>query len=179
MKRAFTFLSFAVAVAMLAGCRKTPDYLPVPYACLCGNVTWQGMAINLLDANYILTDSTVAESRRYYITADVIVQGEFDTHGLNTIIEIPDLDGGGTFYLDEEDGEFEFAALIEEFNVNDPLDTLRQFAPKEGLVQVIAAPISGGTETVNFQMVLNELENGVAVGADIIYSGSFSVYIND
>jgi hypothetical protein len=177
-KHRFTLFVIVLSAA-IASCRKTPDYLPVPYACGCGGVTWQGAGLALLDANYILVDSTVEDSRRYYITADVIVEGEFGTHGLNTTIEIPDIDGGGTFYIDAEDNEFEFAALIEEFNVNDPLDSLRQFVPIEGLVQVISAPITGGTETISFQMVLNELEDGEPVGNDINYSGSFTVYIED
>ena len=177
-KPEITFLAILLITA-LASCRKTPDYVPVPYACGCGGVTWQCLGLALLDAIYLLTDSTEADSRRYYITADVNIEGEFGTHGLNTIIEIPDIDGGGTFYIDEEDNEFEFAALIEEFNVNDPLDSLREFIPIEGLVQVIPAPITGGTETVSFQMVLNEIEDGVPVGNDINYSGSFTVYIED
>ncbi len=179
MKKTYFFLSLIALSLGFVACKKTPDYLPLPYACLCGSVTWQGAALSLLDANYILADSTIDESRRYYITADVIVEGEFEAHGLNTTIEIEDIDGGGTFYIDEQDLEFEFAALIEEFNVNDPLDSLRQFAPIEGVVQVIAAPIGGGTERISFQMVLNELEDGEFVGNDINFSGSFEVYIND
>lgn len=179
MKKSIYFFSGALLVLIFSACQKTPDYVPVPYACNCGAVNWLTGNIALLDANYILTDSTEEESRRYYITGNALLEGEMGTHGLNTIIEIPDIDGGGNFYIDEEDGEFEFAALIEEFNTNDPLDSLREYVPIEGVVQVIAAPISGGTETVNFQMVLRELEDGELVGADINYSGSFSVYIED
>ncbi|MFM9984991.1 MAG: hypothetical protein ACKVOK_07125 [Flavobacteriales bacterium] len=179
MRKIKVTLLAIVITAVIASCRKTPDYVAVPYACNCGSVAWQGLGLSLLDANYILSDSTVEDSRRYYITADVNVEGEFGTHGLNTIIEIPDIDGGGTFYIDSEDNEFEFAALIEEFNVNDPLDSLRQFVPIEGLVQVISAPITGGTERISFQMVLNEIEDGEPVGNDINYSGSFTVYIED
>src|ERR1700741_421712 len=101
MKKTSYILSILVASMVLWGCKKTSDYAPVPYACNCGAVSWQGSALNLLDANYVLPDEMEEESRRYYITTDAQLLGEFYTHGLNTIIEIPDIDGGGNFYIDE------------------------------------------------------------------------------
>ncbi len=179
MKKTKYFLAALAIVCTFSACKKTPDYLPVPYVCLCGAVTWFGTSFNLLDANYVLADSSITESRRYYVTADAQIVGEYDTHGLNTIIQISDIDGGGNFYINEGDTINQFASLIEEFNVNDPLDSLRQYVPVEGTVHITAAPISGGNETVNFQMVLRELDNGNLVGSNINYSGSFIVYIND
>jgi hypothetical protein len=179
MKKTTFLLSALTLLFVFAGCKKTPDYVPVPYACGCGALNWQGASLSILDANYILTDSTEFESRRYYITADVPVSGEYEAHGLNTIVEIDDIDGGGNFYVQESSGLEEYRCVIQEFNANDPTTVLRELVPVEGTLNVVAAPITGGNETVSFQMVLRELDNGTLVGPDVNYSGNFVVYIND
>jgi hypothetical protein len=45
------------------------------------------------------------------------------------------------------------------------------------VVQVGAAPVSGGIETVNFQFTLNQLEEGEPLPGDINLSGNFTVTI--
>jgi hypothetical protein len=179
MKKIYLFLTIITLTTAIAGCKKTPDYVPMPYSCGCGTINWQGASLSVLDANYILTDSTLAESRRYYITADVPVLGEYEAHGLNTIVEIDTLDGGGNFYVQESSGLEEYRCVVQEFNANDPTTILRELVPVEGTLNVVTAPITGGNETISFQMVLREYYEGNLVGPDINYSGNFVVYIND
>jgi hypothetical protein len=164
-------------VTVVASCRKTPDYVAAPYDCACGSLSWQGEEYPLLGTTYILTDSTNAKSRRYYITADVSLEGEVSTHGLSAWIEVPDIGNGGNFSIDAQTGENEFMAWVDEFNPNDPTDTLRQYVPVNAVVQIGAAPLAGGVETVNFQLTLNQLEEGEPVPGDINCSGSFTVNI--
>jgi hypothetical protein len=166
-----------LATFVFAACRKTPDYVAVPFDCECGVVTWQGVEYPLLGTTYILTDSTNAKSRRYYITADVSLEGEEEAHGLSAWIQVPDIGNGGSFSIDAQSGESDFEAWVDEFNPNDPTDTLRQYVPVNAVVQISAAPVSGGTETVNFQLTLNQLEDGEPVPGDINCSGSFTVAI--
>lgn len=170
-------LFFACVALALWSCKKTPDYVPAPYLCQCGSLTWQGEQYELLGTTYILTDSTNSESRRYYITADVSLEGEQATHGLSAWIEIPDIDGGGEFNIDAQSGVNQFSAWVDEFNPNDPTDTLRQYVPVNAVVQVGAAPASGGIETVNFLLTLNQLEDGEPVPGDINCSGNFTVTV--
>jgi hypothetical protein len=99
------------------------------------------------------------------------------THGLSAWIELPDIGNGGNFSIDAQTGESEFVAWVDEFNPNDPTDTLRQYVPVNAVVQIGAAPLAGGIETVNFQLTLNQLEEGTPVPGDINCSGSFTVTI--
>jgi len=162
---------------LVVSCKKTPDYVAVPYDCACGSLSWQNEEYPLLGTTYILTDSTNAKSRRYYITADVSLEGEAATHGLSAWLEVPDIGNGGNFVIDAQSGESEFFAWVDEFNPNDPTDTLRQYIPVNAVLQIGAAPASGGIETVNFQLTLNQLEDGEPVPGDINCSGNFTVTI--
>jgi hypothetical protein len=162
---------------VFSSCKKTPEYVAAPYDCACGSLSWQGEEYPLLGTTYILTDSTNAKSRRYYITTDVSLEGEAATHGLSAWIEVDDVGNGGNFAIDAQSGESEFVAWVDEFNPNDPTDTLRQYVPVNAVLQIGAAPVSGGIETVNFQFTLNQLEDGEPVPGDINCSGNFTVTI--
>ena len=177
MRNLLIVCGIALGSSLLFSCKKTPDYVAVPYDCACGSLSWQGEEYPLLGTTYILTDSTNNRSRRYYITTDVSLEGETATHGLSAWIEIPNIGNGGNFSIDAQSGESEFQAWVDELNPNDPTDTLRQYVPVNAVVQVGAAPVTGGVETVNFQFTLNQLEEGAPVPGDINCSGSFTVTI--
>ena len=168
--------AIAFVLMGLISCKKTPDYVAAPYDCTCGSLTWQGEEYPLLGTTYILTDSTNARSRRYHITADVLPEGEYGPHGLSAWIEIADIGNGGGFILTGPNVGG-FSARIDEYNPNDPTDTLRQYIPVSGSVQVGAAPVTGGTESVSFQLTLNQLDGDLPVPGNISVSGSFSVGI--
>jgi hypothetical protein len=175
-----SFIIAAAALCMtLSACKKTADYVPIPYTCVCGDLSWQGVSYPLLDANYILSDSVEWESRRYYITADVALEGETQTHSINTWIEIPDLDGGGTFQINQAQELNELTAWVDEFNLNDPIDSLRHYVPVQAVVKVTEAPLVGGTETVSFVIILNEYVDGNLVDIPVNYSGGFTVEVTD
>jgi len=177
MKFLLYSFAFVSGVIGLVSCKKTPDYIATPYACACGSLTWQGAEYPLLGTTYILTDSTNARSRRYHITADVLPEGEYGPHGLSLWIEIDDIGNGGGFVLaSPEVGDF--TARADEYNPNDPTDVLRKYDPISGSVQVGAAPVSGGSESVSFQLTLNQLdEEGELLPGNLSLSGSFTVAI--
>jgi hypothetical protein len=177
MRNVLVFCCLVFSVLLISSCKKTPDYVAVPYDCACGSLSWQGQEYPLLGTTYILSDSTNAKSRRYYITSNVSLEGEVDTHGLSAWIEVPDIGNGGNFAIDAQSGESDFVAWVDEFNPNDPTDTLRQYIPVNAVLQIGAAPLSGGIETVNFQFTLNQLEAGEPVPGDINCSGNFTVTI--
>jgi hypothetical protein len=177
MRKNLFFFGVIVSLLFAVSCKKTPDYVAVPFDCACGSVVWQGVDYPLLGTSYILTDSTNSASRRYYLTADVSLDGEEVTHGLSAWIQIPDIGSGGSFTIDAQSGENEFQAWVDEFNPNDPTDTLRQYVPVNAVVQVGAAAPAGGVETVSFLLTLNQLQDGEPVPGDINCSGSFTVNI--
>lgn len=167
-----------VAVLIISGCKKTPEYVPTPHKCECGTMTWQGVEYQLLDAEHIRTMQDSAYSRRYYITANVALEGEEQTHNVNTWIEIPNVrnTSNGLFYIDSAIDTVEFSAKVDEFNLNDPFYSLRQYGVRQGVVRVGPAPLWGGTETVSFQLILGEYNSGgVMMGPDITYKGAFTV----
>lgn len=169
------FLTVSIA---FSSCKKTPDYVPEPYACECGALTWQGAEYKLLDAEQIRTTDASAYSRRYYITANVAIEGEEQTHNVNTWIEIGDVTShsNGIFNIDANSQTTEFLAKIDEYNLNDPFFILRQYGVRQGVVRVSPAPLLGGQETVSFQFVLGEINSsGNMYGPDVTYSGSFTV----
>ncbi len=177
MKKVSYLLIILASSLLIWSCRKTPDYEPNPFQCKCGNLEWQGASYDLLGANYILSDSTVADSRRYYVTADVAIEGETRTHTLSMWIEVDSLDGGGQFVI-EPGGSADFKCWVDEFNLNDPISELRQYIPVNAVISVAQAPITGGDEKVFFQLTLNELLNGNPIPGDVNLAGEFTVYVN-
>lgn len=178
MKLRYIIGLFVVTAFVINGCKKTPEYVPTPHACECGTMNWQGKEYQLLDAEHIRTMADSTYSRRYYITANVALEGEERTHNVNTWIEIPNVlhTSNGRFYIDSAIDTIEFAAKVDEFNLNDPFTSLRQYGVRQGVVTVSPAPLWGGTESVTFQFILGEFNgSGNMVGPDIPYSGSFSV----
>jgi len=175
MRFRYVFIALAALVVMTtSSCNKTDDYVPVPYACECGSLNWQGTNFDLLDANYILLDSTEVLSRRYYITADVKEEGEELTHTLSMNLDSEDI-GFGLLYLDDE--EAEFSAQLYERNDNDLFQVYREYQAIEGIVQVVPA-ILGGNEPVQFNLVVREISSGGSlVGPEIIFTGSFKVKV--
>jgi hypothetical protein len=171
----YLFFTVLFGVMVFIGCKKSPDYVPEPYACKCGSLTWFGTEYQVLDANYIHPSGF--DSRRYYITTKVDLPEEMGTHTMNTWIEIPDVTTSITHQINPNDTLFEFTALVDEFNVNDPLDTLRKYIPVQGVITINPPAIFGGPETVQFLLILNELSNGIPGGANIQYKGSFTVNI--
>ena len=173
MRSSLSFCAIILGLVAIVSCKKTPEYIAIPYKCECGNLTWQGAEYPVLGTTYILTDSTNAKSRRYHITADVLPESEDGPHGLSLWIELDDIGNGGGFVF----GGGAFSALVDEYNPNDPTDTLRQYIPVSGSVQIGAAPITGGSESVSFQLTLNQLENNVPVAGNSSCSGNFVVGI--
>jgi len=167
-------LFVAVTSVLISSCKKSDDYLPVPYACNCGSMNWRSSVFQLLDANYILADSTVQLSRRYYITADVQKEGEELTHTISMDLEVPDV-GDGIFYIDGT--TIEFSATIQERNDNLMIRPYRLYRPTEGVIQVSPAFL-GGSEPVSFNLVLKEVDDsGNLVGFEFPFSGSFKVRV--
>jgi hypothetical protein len=170
-------LMIVLVIGTFTACHKTEEYIPVPYDCKCGKFTWRGTSFDLLDANYILADSTVMLSRKYYITADVQGEDEDLTHTVSMTIDIANV-GSGLFYIDaDEEEEDDFAATVYERNDNAIVRPFRTYRPIQGLVQVSPAFL-GGPENVQFNLILKEVDdNGNMVGFEFSFTGTFKVNV--
>lgn len=160
--------------SFLLSCKKTEEYIPEPYKCDCGQMTWQGSTYDLLDANYVRLIEEEELSRRYYITAEVKSNQESKPHSVNFYIEIPDVT---TSIFDLTEDDIEFAAKAEQVNQNDPLLPLRTFEAQSGRV-VVSPAFLGGTENIQFSVILQETFNGSNVGGPVSISGNFKVEVS-
>lgn len=162
------------ASLIFSSCQKNEEYIPEPYKCDCGQMTWKGTTFDLLDANYIRLIEEEELSRRYYITAEVKSAEESKPHSVNFYIEIPDVT---TSIFDLSDTDVEFAAVAEQVNQNDPLLPVRTFEAQSGRV-VVSPAFLGGTENVQFSVILQEVFNGSNVGGPVSISGNFKVEVS-
>ncbi len=166
---AFCILLFAV---VLASCTKSEDYVPEPYSCNCGSVTWEGAVHSNMDANYMLLDTVAFFSRRYFVTAD-IVDSTSIAKSISMTLDLPSV--LEPFYM-VNDTTFDFSALIYERDDSDSFQEIKTYVPVEGLVQIDPA-LAGGTETLTFDMIVRELNDGDTIGPALPFSGSFKVSI--
>lgn len=169
MKTGFPLL--LIMMLFLAGCAKNEDFVNPEYMCECGTITWQGEEYPLLMAEYTQPDDDNILSRRYFLTADIRLEGETEAHNLNIQLGTDSVDQVVQFI--PEDEVFNY---FEEVNQNDELLPVRTYTCTNGVVNFSPAFL-GGTESVSFEMVLRETVNGQPVGFDISFKGNFSVEI--
>ncbi|MFM7106278.1 MAG: hypothetical protein ACKOW8_12220 [Flavobacteriales bacterium] len=160
-------------VLIIWGCQKTPDYVEKPYACECGNVTWSGLSYKLLASHQASADSTRLDYRRYHFSADVRLEGEEKTHSLSGWFEVDDIGSGGQFLTNETTQGFQ--SQIYEYNLNGVEDTTRVFKPISGTVSISKAASVGATESVSFQLTLNEILDSTLSIISVGCSGDFTV----
>lgn len=163
------FAVFLFAI-VFAGCKKSEEFVNPVHVCECGSLKWDGEEFQLLTANYVLSDTANFLSRRYYLSANVAVEGETETHNVNVILEVDSVDQSIFFVETAED----LFVRVENVNYNDPISVVRVFEPIQGQV-LISPAILGGTETVSFNLILKENYNGNLVGFPVSFSGSFIV----
>jgi hypothetical protein len=164
---------FVLAVLLLWGCQKTPDYVEQPYACNCGNLSWAGGSYKMLAAHQASADSTRLDYRRYHFSADVRLEGEEKTHSLSGWFEVDSIGSGGQFLTSESMKQFK--SEIYEYNLNGVDDTTRIFLPISGTLSISKASAAGATESVNFQLTLNEVLDSTLSTSSVSCSGDFSV----
>ena len=160
-----------VAAITLFGCKKSEDFVNPVFMCECGSVNWNGTEYPLLMAEYVNPIDTNLLSRRYYVTADVTLEGELEAHNFNMTIEL-DTVTQQVFLLPGDDVQI----FAEEVNFNDPIQTVRTFQADGGVIQVAAA-VLGGTESVNFNFTMQQTFDGIPFGVPIPVSGSMIVEI--
>jgi hypothetical protein len=165
-------LMWLLALCIL-GCQKTPEYVAEEFTCECGNISWLGASYKMLASHQASADSSRLDYRRYHFSGDVRVEGEENTHNLSGWFEVDDIGAGGEFLTDAVNQQFE--ATLYEYNLNGVADTTRVFVPVSGSLRVNKASGAGASESVTFQMTLNEVLDSTLSTSSVNCSGDFTV----
>ncbi len=170
----FSTLFLSAAVVLLAACSTSEDYLPPAYACDCGTLVLDGDSLEVLGAEFVyLPGGDSLFSRRYFVTADAQADGETQEHGVSLTLDVPNVQEGAIFYPDS--GVF---TQVDETNFNVNFDTTQTYRITNGVASVIAAPLSGGEETVTLDFLIRRELDGELVGFERILKGNFTVQVD-
>jgi len=159
-------------VVVLFACKKSADFVNPVYNCECGAIIWNGTEYNLQMAEYINPVDSNLLSRKYFATADVTLEGEYDAHNLNFTIEVDTVIEAIFFPETNPDVH----VTIEEVNFNDQLLPLREYTIDTGVIE-INANVLGGPETVGFDLVVKETFEGIPVGFPLTLTGNMTVQV--
>ena len=167
------FLPATVAL-LLAACSTSEDYMPPVYTCDCGALILDGDSMEVLGAEYVyLQQEDSLFSRRYFVTANARTEDENAEHGVSLILDVPNVQQGAIFYPME--GLF---TQMDETNFNVAFDTTQTYRVTNGVASVVAAPLSGGEESVTVDFLIRREQNGELVGFERTLKGNFKPEIN-
>ena len=173
MKRISSLLLPAATAVLLAACSTSEDYLPPAYTCDCGTLVLDGDSLTVLGAEFVyLPGEDSLFTRRYFVTADAKTDGELKEHAVSLTLDVPNVQSGAIFYPDS--GVF---TQVDETNFNVAFDTTQTFRITNGVASVMAAPLTGGEETVNIDFLIRREQDGELVGFERTLKGDFTVDI--
>lgn len=173
---AFAASALLAAGVVLTGCYKAPEFVNPVYNCGCGSLQFEGANYPLKMSEAVIWDTLQPKSRRYHLVADLRTPEEIerhtDGHDLTVMLEFDSINRPA-FYL-PADG---IVHRIEKIDHRSGFTATRRFVCVNGVVAPSPA-LLGGTETVNFEMLLREVVGDDTVGFEIPFSGSFSTTID-
>ena len=173
MQRLSSLIFPATIAVLLTACSTSEEYLPPVYSCDCGTLVLDGDSLEVLGAEYVyLQQEDSLFSRRYFVTADAQTEDESEEHGVSLILDVPNVQQGAIFY--PADSVF---TQFDETNFNVAFDTTQTFRITNGVASVIAAPLTGGEETVNLDFLIRRELNGELVGFERTLKGNFTVLV--
>ena len=174
MKRFSSLLVPAALATVLAACSTSEDYLPPAYTCDCGTLVLDGDSMEVLGAEFVyLPGEDSLFTRRYFVTADAKTDGELKEHAVSLTLDVLNVQRGAIFY--PADGVF---TQVDETNFNVAFDTTQTYRITNGVASVMAAPLTGGEETVNLDFLIRREQNGELVGFERTLKGDFTVVVN-
>lgn len=174
MKRFSSLLVPAALATALAACSTSEDYLPPAYTCDCGTLVLDGDSMEVLGAEFVyLPGEDSLFTRRYFVTADAKTDGELKEHAVSLTLDVLNVQSGAIFY--PADGVF---TQVDETNFNVAFDTTQTYRITNGVASVMAAPLTGGEETVNLDFLIRREQNGELVGFERTLKGDFTLTVN-
>ena len=173
MKRISSLLLPAATAVLLAACSTSEDYLPPAYTCDCGTLVLDGDSLAVLGAEFVyLPGEDSLFTRRYFVTADAKTDGELQEHAVSLTLDVLNVQSGAIFYPDS--GVF---TQVDETNFNVAFDTTQTFRITNGVASVMAAPLTGGEETVSIDFLIRREQDGELVGFERPLKGDFTLDI--
>jgi hypothetical protein len=174
MKAIPALLLPATVALLFAACSTSEDYTPPVYKCDCGSLVLDGDSMEVLGAEFVyLQQQDSLFSRRYFVTADARTPDETEEHGISLILDVPNVQSGAMFYPSE--GVF---TQLDETNFNVAFDTTKTFRVTNGVASILAAPLTGGEESVTIDMLVRQEQNGELVGFERTLKGNFQLVVN-
>jgi hypothetical protein len=174
MQRFTSLILPAITAVLLTACSTSEEYEPPVYTCDCGTLVLDGDSLEVLGAEFVyLQQEDSLFSRRYFVTADAQTADESEEHGVSLILDVPNVQQGAVFY--PADGAF---TQIDETNFNVAFDTTQTFRITNGVASIMAAPLTGGEETVTLDFLIRREQNGELVGFERTLKGNFKLEIN-
>ena len=153
MQRLSSLIFPALTAVLLTACSASEEYMPPVYSCDCGTLVLDGDSLQVLGAEFVyLQQEDSLFSRRYFVTADAQSPDESEEHGVSLTLDVP--------------------------NFNVAFDTTQTFRITNGVASIMAAPLTGGEETVNIDFLIRREQNGELVGFERTLKGSFKLDIN-
>ena len=132
-----------------------------------------GDSLTVLGAEYVyLQQADSLFSRRYFVTADAQAEGETEEHGLSLILDVPNVQQGAIFYPTEN-----AFTQVDLTNFNASFDTTQIHRITNGVASVLAAPLTGGEETVNLDFLVRREVDGELVGFERTLKGNFTIVV--
>jgi len=175
---------------LVFSCEKTEQYVPVPYTCECGRITWGGIEhqVTGVGADYFELDSLDLpdhNTRKYDLTVsikNISNDSDIEAHHINTIFEFPDI--SNIFYYIYTDSTLIDTALIDTSivqpilyitEVNQNIDAIPSITYKviDGSLQVNNSA-DGLQDEVSFNLTIKEFDGVSTIGPLIPYSGTFT-----
>ena len=174
MKRFSSLLVPAALATVLAACSTSEDYLPPAYRCDCGTLILDGDSMEVLGAEFVyLPGEDSLFTRRYFVTADAKTEGELKEHAVSLTLDVLNVQSGAIFYPDSG-----VVARVDETNFNVAFDTTQTYRITNGVASVMAAPLTGGQETVNLDFLIRREQDGELVGFERTLKGNFNLTID-
>ena len=174
MKRFSSLLVPAALATVLAACSTSEDYLPPAYTCDCGTLILDGDSMEVLGAEFVyLPGEDSLFTRRYFVTADAKTEGELKEHAVSLTLDVLNVQSGAIFFPDSG-----VVARMDETNFNVAFDTTQTYRITNGVASVMAAPLTGGQETVNLDFLIRREQDGELVGFERTLKGNFSLTID-
>lgn len=183
-------LPIFLLVTLVFSCEKTDQYVPVPYTCECGRITWGGLEhqVTGVGANYLSLDSLGMpdqNTRKYDVTVSIKDEtdpDDIEAHHVNTIFEFEDI-SNIFYYIYSDTAQIDTALIdttlmqptvyISEINHNLNAIPSINYKAIDGSLQVIPSA-DGSQDEVRFNLTIKEFDGTSTVGLPMPYSGTFT-----
>ncbi len=185
-KKIFLLSSF---VLILFACQKTENYVPKPYTCDCGKITWAGIEHDVtgVGASTLLLDSLGMpdqNTRKYAMSVSVADETETNPHNVNAYFEFEDI-SNVFYYIYTDSSNVDTSTIdlsllkpnieIEEIILTADQAEVKNYSAIDGTVEIHVSA-DGSSDEMSFNIHIKERNGDVLIGDLIPFSGTFEYF---